>query len=439
MGEKHIIKYMNLKRILSAFWVACAVLPAAAQDFVYLFPSKEIAETGEDLFFKAYLMDKQTMALSERSRTLYLEIRSERDSLVWSEKYPLVGGRGDGHIYVGQNWPQGEYFLEGYTKSSFTADSTEALRPRRIRVVDRVNQMEEITEKAVREDSLIRRTSQHRFDLFPEGGDLIDGVTSVVAFKATYGNGIPEEVSGVVQEDGQEIGGIFCVHDGMGRFTVTPRLGKTYRVVLDDGRIIPFPKIKQDGLSLRVVRNNSSGIDIAVSAPDSVFHAYSILAKLHGIPCSGAQGTVTGRQVVRLPKELFPFQGIVELTLADGEGRPVAERLVYVNPEQRLNITATPDKERYNLRDTGKVRIQVTDAAGNPVRAELAVSIFDKAYLYRPGHENILSHAYLSEQIRGDIFNPTYYFDENNADRLLALDLLLMTQGWRRYVWDNEE
>ena len=123
---------MTPKRILTVFLAACTVLSASAQDFVYLFPSKEIAETGEDLFFKAYLMDRETMSLSRRSQTLYLEIRTERDSLVWSEKYPLVDGRGDGHIYIGQNWPQGEYFLEGYTKSSFTADTTEALRPRRI-------------------------------------------------------------------------------------------------------------------------------------------------------------------------------------------------------------------------------------------------------------------------------------------------------------------
>ena len=132
-------------------------------------------------------MDRQTLALSDRSRTLYLEIRSERDSLVWSEKYPLVGGRGDGHIYIGENWPQGEYFLEGYAKSSFTSDTTEALRPRRIRVVDRVAQMEAITAAAIQQDSLQRKTSRHRFDLFPEGGDLVDGVTSTVAFKATYG------------------------------------------------------------------------------------------------------------------------------------------------------------------------------------------------------------------------------------------------------------
>ena len=428
---------MNTRGFLLAFLAALLLLPAKAQDFIYLLPSKEIAETGEDLFFKAYLMDRQTLALSDRSRTLYLEIRSERDSLVWSEKYPLVDGRGDGHIYIGENWPQGEYFLEGYARSSFTSDTTEALRPRRIRVVDRVAQMDRIMEDAVKADSLERITSRHRFDLFPEGGDLVAGVPSVVAFKATYGNGFPEEVSGRVLEDGVEIARFESLHDGMGRFEVMPQEGKTYAVELADGRRFPFPEIRRDALTLRVVRNNASGIDIRVSAPDSAARAFTILAKLHGIPCGGAQGTVLGRTLVRLPGEVFPSQGIVELTLSDGDGRPVAERLVFVNPERRLTVTATPDKERYALRDTGKVRLQVTDAAGNPVQAEVAVSIFDKAYLYLPGHENILSHAFLSEQIRGDVFNPTYYFDEKNNDRLLALDLLLMTQGWRRYVWKD--
>ena len=427
---------MKYRKIILVLSMALAVTPMMGQDFVYLFPSKEIAETGEDLFFKAYLLDKQTMALSDKSRTLYLEIRSERDSLVWSEKYPLIDGRGDGHIYIGENWPQGEYFLEGYAKTSFTADSTEALRPRRIRVVERVNQMEGIIAQAQKNDTIQRRTSKHRFDLFPEGGDLIEGVSSVVAFKATYGNGFPEEVTGKVLEDGQHIADIRCIHDGMGQFVVTPHPGKTCQVVLDDGRSFPLPEIKRDGMTLRVVRNNATGIDILVSAPDTVAREFTILAKFHGIPCSGAKGTVKGKQAVRLPKDLFPYQGIVELTLTDGDGRPVAERLVFVNPEQRLNITATTDKERYNLRDTGKVRLQVTDAEGRPVQAELAVSIFDKAYLYLPGHENIMSHGYLSEQIRGDVFNPTYYFDERNADRIQALDLLLMTQGWRRYVWD---
>ena len=431
MKKAIITLSISIIAMLSAF-------TATAQDFVYILPSKEIAETSEDLWFKAYLMDRQTFALSDKSQTLYLQIRTASDSVVWSEKYPLVGGRGTGHIYVGDDWPQGNYYLEGYAKSSFTADSTQAIRPRRIRVVEQVGQMDEVSAQAVKDDSVQKITTQHRFDLFPEGGSLIYGVNSVVAFKATYGNNVPEEVSGKVLEDGEQIAEIQCVHDGMGSFAVTPQLGKKYEVVLDNGRTYPFPEIERSGLSLRVTRNNSSGITLLVSASDSVSHSFTIASKLNGLDCGNAQGTVRGRQVVRLPLELFPFQGIAEITLQNADGQPVAERLVYVNPEQNLKVSATTDEERYHCRDVGKVRLQVTDTAGQPVKAELAVSIFDKAYLYLPGHENILSHSHLSEQIRGNIFNPTYYFDTQNDNRLEALDLLLMTQGWRRYVWAQE-
>ena len=50
-----------------------------------------------------------------------------------------------------------------------------------------------------------------------------------------------------------------------------------------------------------------------------------------------------------------------------------------------------------------------------------------------------MTHCYLSSQIRGKIHNPLYYFDEKNSDRKEALDLLLLTQGWRRYVWNAVE
>ena len=427
-----------MNKLFVILFALTAAASAAAQDFVYLMPSKEIAETGEDLWFKAYLMDRRTMALSDRSQTLYLQIRTATDSVVWSEKYPLVGGRGNGHIYIGDEWPHGEYFMEGYAMSAFTADTAQALRPRRIMVLDRVSQMDSISTQAVLNDSIQKRSARHRFTLFPEGGNLIYNVSSVVAFKATYGDGFPEDVEGQVLEDDRPIAEIRCLHDGMGQFAITPQQGKEYTVRLSDGRTYDFPQIERNGLSLRVIRNNSDGISLLISAPDDASHAFSVSAKLHGITCCNASGAVSGQQVVRLPMEHFLFQGIAEITLSDGANRPVAERLVFVRPEQRLSLTAAPNHERYNCRDDGTVHLQVKDADGKPVRAELAVSILDKAYLYQPGHENILSHCYLAEQIRGSIFNPTYYFDEQNADRHAALDLLLLTQGWRRYVWSSE-
>ena len=430
---------MNKKSIITSL-LALVCLTGLAQEkcnLLYIFPNKEVYETGEDLWFKAYLMDRQTLALSDRSQTLYLLVRSETGEVVWSEKYLLKDGRGDGHVYIGEKWQTGEYLMEGYTHSSFTTDSTIAILPRRIMVVNRVAQMDSISAEAMKRDSIERLTAKHRFDLFPEGGYLIDGVNGVVAFKATYGNGMPEEVSGVVTEDGHEIATVRSIHDGMGQFTLTPHRGKDYKVQLEDGRTYPLPAIERTGLALRITRNNNSGITLLVSASDTISHPFSILAKMRGMPCCSATGTVRGQQKVKLPMEKFPLQGIVEITLSEGE-RPVAERLVYVNPRQQLKIVAKTDRQQYNRRDQGKVSFKVTDPSGQPVRAELAVSIFDKACLYQPGHETILSHCYLSEEIRGNIFNPTYYFDERNEDRHQALDLLLLTQGWRRYVWEEE-
>jgi hypothetical protein len=435
---------MKYIKVLLVFMVVNTITPIVAQtnteahDFVYLLPSKEIAETGEDLWFKAYLINSQTLAPSDRSHTLYLQLRTASDSVVWSEKYPLVSGRANGHIYIGLEWPQGEYFMEGYTMSSFSSDTTKAIHPRRIRVVDRVTQMDSISKQEIKNDADQKLSSKHRFDLFPEGGHLIYGINSVVAFKATYGNGLPEDVSGKVLEDGKKIGSIKTLHDGMGCFSLTPKSGKEYKVVLDDGRTIQFPTIERGGMSLRVSKNNAKGLSLLVSSSEDARHPFSITAKQNGIVCSTARGTVKGQQVVKIPTAYFGYQGIVEITLFDAAGRPVAERLVYVNPKKQLTITATPSQKQYNRRNMGKVRLQVTDTSGNPIKAELVVSIFDKAYLYLPGHENILSHCFLSEQIRGNIFNPTYYFDNQNDDRLAALDLLMMTQGWRNYVWDKE-
>ena len=76
----------------------------------------------------------------------------------------------------------------------------------------------------------------------------------------------------------------------------------------------------------------------------------------------------------------------------------------------------------------------MTDGNGVPVKTNLGLSVFDKAYINPADPVNILTHCYLSSQIRGKIYNPLYYFDEKNKDRMQAMDLLLLTQGWRRYV-----
>lgn len=430
---------MNKKSIITALLALVTMagqgqVYVGGEDFVYLLPSKEIYETGEDMWFKAYLFNRQTFALSDNSQTLYLQMRNTNDSIVWNGKYPLIHGRGEGHIYIGDDWQNGDYFIEGYTRSSLSNDSSAAIRPRRIYIVEQVAQMDSIISENTRNDSISRVNDHRLFRLFPEGGRLIDGIGSLVAFNATYSDGFPEDVSGKVLEDGQEIISFCSEHDGMGKFLITPHKERKYEVILADGRVYPLPTIESDGLSLHLISSSKTEISLLVSSTSNEARPFSVFAQMRGIPCCSAKGIVKGRQIVRLPIDNFPYQGIAEITLIDGNGAPMSERLVYVNPSKSLlHIEAKPNRQSYHRREEGKVTLKVTDETGHSVMSELAVSIFDKAYVYQPGHENILSHCFLSTQIRGNIFNPTYYLDEQNKDRLQALDLLLLTQGWRKY------
>lgn len=175
-------------------WVASidkeyAVFPS---ELIYLQVSKGIYETGEDLWFKAYQLNAQSFGLSDQSKTLYLQMINCEDSIVWQEKYPVENGMAFGHVYVSEKLSEGDYFLEAYTRHSFHNDTTGIISSRKIRVVKNIAHDSQQPEK-IEKDRL-------QFDLFPEGGNLVSGLPSRVAFKATNGRGYPVAVKGTLYQ-----------------------------------------------------------------------------------------------------------------------------------------------------------------------------------------------------------------------------------------------
>lgn len=163
---------------------------AFPSELIYLQTSKGIYETGEDLWFKAYQLNSLSFTFSNQSQTLYLQMINNKDSIVWQEKYPVENGMVFGHVYVSEKLADGDYFLEAYTRHSFHTDTTGIISSRKVRIIKNIahdNQQSEDMGK----DSL-------RFDVFPEGGNLISGLPSRVAFKATNGKGYPVEVKGTL-------------------------------------------------------------------------------------------------------------------------------------------------------------------------------------------------------------------------------------------------
>ena len=403
---------------------------ALPQDQPYMLFSKEIYETGEDMWFKAWLFDRSLLTLSDRSRTLFLRIYDSADSLVWNEKYPIFGGRAEGHVFIGEKWKTGEYRVEGYTQSSFYADSTEAVFPQKIWVVDRIDKQKPQDTRAEQQRDNIR------LGLYPEGGYLVQGIKNYVAFKTTDNQGMPAPLNGWLCENGARILDIESYHDGMGLFSFVPQEGIRYTVQLTNGQEFPLPTSLRSGMVMHLEHTDRKNVVFSVrQSKESMLRRITLSVQMRGVLCYHASGILRDSLIISLPMSGFPGQGIAEATLFDEQQRPIAERLFYVLPDKQLTITARPSKEVYIRRDKGEVRIHVTDSEGKPVQAEICVSIFDKAYMSQAYRETMLSYNFLSTQIRGNIHHPAYYFDRKNPDRLQALDLLLLTQGWRRYTW----
>ena len=427
---------MNVKHFLLLF-VFCFSIAGHSQnvslELVYLQTDKGIYETGEDLWFKTYTLDAQSLALSDRSKTLFVEMLNAKDSIVWQEKYPILSGIAEGHVYVDKDLKEGDYRIHAYTRFSFLNDTLRPVYPKKIRVVKSIAYKG--TNTPQEKDQPVAR-----FSFFPEGGYLIDGIPTKVAFKALDEKGMPAKVKGVLLENGKDIAKLESVHDGMGFVFILPIKGASYKAVLSDGREFPFAEVVSSGLSVHLRKQTDEYLEFLLSQPKgAAAQAIKLEGKMRGGLCCMATGTLSERLKIRIPLKEFPMQGIAEFTLYNADGQPMAERLVYVHPERKLHIELNTDSAHYFTRGKGKLNVKVTDETGNPVQAHLGLSIFDRAYQNELNPENMLSYCYLSTEIKGNIHNPAYYFDSNNKDRQAALDLLLLTQGWRRYVWEKAD
>lgn len=404
-----------------------------SRELLYLQTDKGIYETGEDLWFKTYVMDAQSLALSERSKTLFVEMLDTNDSIVWQEKYPVLSGIAGGHVYVDKDLKEGDYHIHAYTRFSFLNDTLRPVYPKKIRVVKSIAYKG--TNSPQEESRPVARLS-----FFPEGGDLIDGIPTKVAFKAQDAKRMPAKVAGRLQENGKEIARLETVHDGMGFVFILPRKESSYKVVLSDGREFPFAEVTASGLSIHLRKQTDEYLEFHLSQPkEATPQKIRLTGRMRGKLYCMAEGTLRDILRIKIPVKEFPLQGIAEFTLYNENGQPMAERLVYVHPERKLHIELNTDSARYFTRGKGKLNVKVTDEAGKPVQAHLGLSIFDGAYQNELNPENMLSYCLLSTEIKGNIHNPAYYFDGNNKDRLAALDLLLLTQGWRRYVWEKAD
>lgn len=303
-------------------------------------------------------------------------------------------------------------------------------------------------------------------EFFPVGGDLVAGVPNSVYFQARTTLGKPADIAGrIVDERGNVVANVKTVtvadqpaaNLGIGSCTLTPEFGKQYELIISspasiEGRY-PLPAVKADGVALNVtepVLDAGKPFEVTVHSAkkDRMLHV--------GAYCRGRlmdHQSLTAKQGEAAKVQLIPAQevgGVYRVTVFEERASnkaerpqlvPVAERLVYRKPAEKLNVAVTPERKHYVPGEKVGCVINTTDEKGKPAPALAMIAVVDKSVITladEKTHRAMPTHFLLTSEVR----RPE---DLEYADFLLgshpeagpALDRLLATQGWRRFAEQN--
>lgn len=277
---------------------------------------------------------------------------------------------------------------------------------------------------------------------YPEGGDLVDGLISKMAFKALNEFGKPADIKGVIKDnEGNTITNFESFHNGMGAFNLEPKIGKTYYAVITHPKGInkkySLPKSLKRGWTMNV--NNAEKEKLAITIQSTETETMSLAAQVRGEMYFATEINIArGKNEIEIPTKDFPM-GVAQITLFDSKNIERAERLVFVNKDKKLNISLKTDKAQYLPREKVKMNIEVTDERGLPMPANLSLAVVDDKLLSFANDKssNILSSLLLENDLKIKIEEPQFYFNDKEAKADEALDYLLMTDGWRRFTWEK--
>lgn len=414
------------------------------QEKVYLHFDNTGYFLGETIWFKAYNVTASDLKLSSLSKVLYTEILTPEGKILESKKLKLKNGQAHGEFILKDSLYAGFYEVRAYTKSMLNFGK-DVIFSRVFPVFDVPKQEGDYTKQTMNLRPKNKRVENLRNTFpklnklnilfFPEGGNLIAGVNNKVAFKILGEKGEAINTSGEIRNsEGTLITTFSTIHEGMGSFILYPDGQKYTAIVEYEGNIqkISLPPSLSEGYSLQVNNNQKDNLIVKIAGSTNIkLEPLGITFICRGKPYVFDILEFNNNEPVTLsiPKEKLP-SGVIQITLFNNKGQILGERLAFIN--HASNTTEIKSEIKTDYKPLSPVRIDFV----SPTETSFSIAVRDgDMNTYTNYTDNMQTNFLLTSDLKGYINNPAYYFEKDDAEHRLALDLLLMTQGWRRYEW----
>ena len=433
---------------------------AIPQEKVYMHFDNTGYFENETLWFKAYVTRTDKQTATDLSKVLYVELLNPSGDVVKTQKYPIDSlGQANGDLKLDTLFGTGFYEVRAYTRY-MTNWGVNAVFSRVFPVFKTTKQegdyrdltldtklfkqrdpnnrdtTDSLYAKAIGEgvftDELAKTIS---VQFYPEGGDLINGKKCRVAMLAVNDNGRPHQAKGtIVNAQGEMVATVETDSLGRGFFTVTPDGGAlTLKMANLKGKEQTFtlPEAKGEGCALTLDMMGENILATLQCSPKvcNRLLGYAIMNNGNIIFCD----TLTSSPLIELELHRDKMkEGVNQFTLFNSHGQILADRLffIYPQPTPADSIVFTPVQSY--LKPCGKVDLDVQTLPNTT----FSFSAIDAGTMTNGKQGNMKTWMLLSSEVRGYINNVEYYFESDDQEHRKNADLLMLTQGWRRYDWN---
>lgn len=403
------------------------------QEKLYAHTDQSFYLTGELLWLKIYCVDASSFTPLGVSKVAYVELIDRDKKPTVQAKISLNNdGHGYGSLFLPSLLNSGHYILRIYTNwmKNFGPDNFYE------QPITVINPFTKLGLKPLKE--MARLDAQ----FFPEGGNLVDGVTSKVAFRVVNqtGNGIDFH-GAIVNDRGDTVQRFKPLKYGLGNFIFTPDATQHYKAIIHAQGVTAtysLPAINPEGYTMLVTDSTADKIKITVrarlaSVPNPTLF---LLAHARTIPGVTKVGYLYNNKAVFVVEKNELKEGISHLTIFNDQLLPVCERLYFKPLTKKTQLDVTPDQSLYATRR--KITLNFyAHANERPLQTDLSVSVFklDSAAITQPAIGDYLS---FTSELHGNIENLPYYLESgDDGHKPEAIDNLLLTHGWRTLAWEH--
>lgn len=403
---------------------------------LYLHIDREFYAPGDKIWMKAYEVNGISHQLNSNFRNIFVQLVADDGRVVKDMMLFSVNGQAEGNFST-DSLAAGMYIIRATTKylENF---GEEACFHKKIYISGTVKPGD-IAKSPSNENPKIEVA------FLPEGGTLVLNAPNIVAFKAIDQKGRGIAVGGkILDELGDTIVSFNTSYLGMGKLIMMPVDGRTYYATIDrhPEMKIKLPSALANGISMNC-KDNGNMLQFVLSSnmklnPPRPFY---FVASHKGIVLFYQKVEMPDfTEALTLSKSLFP-KGISKITLLDSTLHAFTERLIFVDDGSADLIKLQVNKNQFKPREEVNIDAEAILDPGDSITSTLSVAVVNKSYLASgENSQNIKSYLLLDSDLKGAIESPASYFiDEKYISSAEKIDLLMLVNGWRAYLWNEVE